>query len=162
MFPRFPRVLQGLLHTAPTFQPDPGVEDFPTESGGLRQRRLFDHMPGVYSLTYVMTRADAAEFWNFYQCNVGQRFILPIVLPTQPFDDCLDYIARFVQASVPAQSHITPDRWVTEVQVRIERTAQTIAPVHDLYSFAGAQSQEFIDYLNDAVNVRFATAFGGT
>ena len=118
-------------------------------------------MPGVYTLTYVMTRADAAEFWNFYQCTIGRRFVIPLTLPLQPFDECVDYIARFVQASVPSQSHLTPDRWTTQVQIRIDRTAQAIAPVHSLFGFAGVQSQEFIDYVDEAANTRLVSAIGG-
>ena len=87
-------------------------------------------------------------------------FTIELVLPTQPFDDCEKYQARFLGASVPTQNQLIIDRWTISYSIRIERTCQALGVVNPFYGFAGPQSVELPDYFDDAVNTRLFDAIG--
>lgn len=114
---------------SPALQPDGAQASTGMESGAVRDRRLFEHLPGEYAATVTLGVNHGTVLMAFYQRVGTSPFDMQAVLPFG-LQRVQTVTARFLAAPVPTEQSQTRTGWA--IRLFIDGLAALIPDQADL------------------------------
>jgi len=139
---------------------DDGVLRSEMASGVRRERRLYDHAPGVYSASLTLSRTETLILQSFAQKAMGSEFQIDLPLPFDLTNWTQTYTARFESFGEPRP--ISGATWRTSFNLHLKRMSVPDFDTLGLIAEYGDDADDFINALDHLVNVEMPDHVGAS